>query len=98
MAKRMLFPRTELTSYEGSFVDHSFGSETLQGEPQNWRKDLVWDYAVRPKDAIHLATAMEAQISLIETFDEGFIGKSGQVGSPTILIRKPLPALQRKLL
>ena len=55
-------------------------------------------FSVRPKDAIHLATAMEARISLIETLDDGFIGKSGQIGSPTITFRQPLPTAQRKLL
>lgn len=61
-------------------------------------QDVVWDYGVRPKDAIHVATALECHLSVIETFDEPFIGKSGQIGSPGIKIRKPLSATQGKLL
>lgn len=39
-------------------------------------QDLVWDHGIRPKDAIHAATAIEANVPTIETFDEGFIAKS----------------------
>jgi predicted nucleic acid-binding protein len=59
-------------------------------------QDLVWNH--RPKDAIHVATALDAAAIALETFDEGLIGKSGQVGSPPLLIRKPLPPAQGTLL
>jgi predicted nucleic acid-binding protein len=53
-------------------------------------QDLVWNHGIRPKDAIHVATALDSAAVALETFDEGLIGKSGQVGSPPLLIRKPL--------
>jgi predicted nucleic acid-binding protein len=61
-------------------------------------QDLVWNHSIRPKDAIHVATALDAAAIALETFDEGLIGKSGQVGSPPLLIRKPLPPTQGTLL
>ena len=61
-------------------------------------QDLVWDHAVRPKDAIHIATALEARVIVIETFDGPFIGKSGQIGTPPITIRMPLIQAQGMLL
>jgi predicted nucleic acid-binding protein len=60
-------------------------------------QDLVWDHAVRPKDAIHVATALEASAQIIETFDDEFIAKSLTIGNPPLIIRKPLGASQGKL-
>lgn len=59
-------------------------------------RDLVWDDGIAPKDALHVATALHAQVPLLNTFDGGLIGKSGKVGSPPLVIEKPLltqPAL-----
>ncbi|MFM9863974.1 MAG: type II toxin-antitoxin system VapC family toxin [Micropepsaceae bacterium] len=53
-------------------------------------QDVVWDSGIRPKDAIHVATTLDAKISVLETFDEGLLTKSGKVGSPPLLIRKPI--------
>jgi predicted nucleic acid-binding protein len=60
-------------------------------------QDLVWDHGVRPKDAIHIATALEASVTVIETFDLPFIGKSGLIGSPALIIRMPIAPAQPKL-
>jgi predicted nucleic acid-binding protein len=61
-------------------------------------QDLVWDHSIKPKDAIHVATALDAKAPILETFDDGLIGKSGTVGDPSLIIRKPLPPRQAKLL
>ena len=58
---------------------------------------VVWDYDIRPKDAIHVATALDAKITVLETFDENLISKSGKVGTPPLIIRKPLPPRSPKL-
>ena len=60
-------------------------------------QDLVWTQGIRPKDAIYVATALDAGAFALETFDEGLIGKSGKVGTPPLLIRKPLPPAQNEL-
>jgi len=57
-------------------------------------QDLVWNHSIRPKDAIHVATALDAHVAALETFDEQLIGKSGTVGNPPLLIRKPIPPAQ----
>jgi predicted nucleic acid-binding protein len=61
-------------------------------------QDLVWDHGIKPKDAIHVATALDAKATALETFDDGLIGKSQQVGDPPLTIRKPLPPRQAKLI
>ncbi len=61
-------------------------------------QELVWDHGIRPKDAIHVATALEAKVQALETFDDGLLKKTGVVGIPPLLIRKPIAPAQRKLL
>lgn len=60
-------------------------------------QELVWDHGVRPKDAIHVATALEAKVQALETFDDGLLKKSGTIGVPPLLIRKPIAPAQKKL-
>lgn len=57
-------------------------------------QDVVWDHDIRPKDAIHVATALDAKISILETFDKGLIGKSGACG---LTVRTPQPSRQGTL-
>jgi predicted nucleic acid-binding protein len=52
---------------------------------------------IKPKDAIHVATAIDAKTPVLETFDDGLLGKSGKVGTPPLVIRKPIPPRQGKL-
>jgi predicted nucleic acid-binding protein len=58
---------------------------------------VVWDNDVRPKDAIHVATAIAFGVDALETFDVGLIGKSGKVGNPLLLIREPEAAAQTRM-
>jgi predicted nucleic acid-binding protein len=60
-------------------------------------QDLVWDQGIRPKDAIHVATALEARVPVIETFDDPLIGKTGLIGSPALIIRAPVGPAQPRL-
>jgi predicted nucleic acid-binding protein len=55
---------------------------------------LVWDNGIKPKDAIHVATAIHLNADALETFDAKLIGKSGVIGDPLLLIREPQPAAQ----
>lgn len=52
-------------------------------------RDLVWDLGVAPKDAIHVATALDARLDLMNTFDGDPLKKSGQIGSPPLVICHP---------
>lgn len=58
---------------------------------------LVWDSDIKPKDAIHVATAIHLGVSALETFDENLIKKSGTVGNPLLLIREPQASAQGRL-
>lgn len=50
---------------------------------------LVWDHGIRPKDAIHVATAIHLSVDAFETFDRDLIKKSGAVGDPLMKVREP---------
>ena len=54
-------------------------------------RDLVWSMDVKPKDAIHVATAVnqDVRIDQLDTFDEGMIELSGSVGNPPLSIGRP---------
>lgn len=58
-------------------------------------RQLVWDKNIKPKDAIHLATALRQDVVIdhFDTFDSGLIKLSGTLGDPPLLIGYPnLPA------
>lgn len=52
---------------------------------------LVWNHNVKPKDAIHLATALKRDVAIeqLDTFDEPLIALSGKLGEPPLIIGKP---------
>lgn len=58
-------------------------------------QDVVWNHGIMPKDAIHVATALDAGIATLETFDGELLKKTGKVGS--LVIRKPIPPKQTSL-
>ncbi len=58
-------------------------------------RELVWNKNVKPKDAIHLATALRQDVTLdqFDTFDGDLIKLSGALGNPPLTIGRPnLPA------
>jgi predicted nucleic acid-binding protein len=53
-------------------------------------QDYVWDFGVRPKDAIHVASAVVWNIPVFETYDRFLVNLSGKVGGdPVLKIREP---------
>lgn len=60
-------------------------------------RELYWLHGIDPKDAVHVATAREAGVSALETFDGVLLSKSGQVGTPPLIIRRPIPPKQPRL-
>jgi predicted nucleic acid-binding protein len=52
-------------------------------------RELVWSHSIAPKDAIHVATAIFDKVPFLETFDAGLLVKTGLIGSPPLVIRRP---------
>lgn len=61
-------------------------------------RDVVWHYNVRPKDAIHVATAVLFKVPEIHAFDTDFLVIDGvTIKNHTLKIRKPHAPLQLEL-
>jgi hypothetical protein len=58
---------------------------------------LVWDHSVKPKDAIHVATAVFYKADAMETFDADLIKKDRKIGEPPLRIREPESSTQGDL-
>ncbi|HVW74438.1 MAG TPA: PIN domain-containing protein [Rhizomicrobium sp.] len=58
-------------------------------------QDVVMNSNVKPKDAVHVATALHLGIGFLETFDEGLLAQSGKIGG--LIIRKPIAPKQGEL-
>ena len=53
-------------------------------------RDLVWDHNIRPKDAIHVATACLYKVPVMHTFDDELLGCDGvTLGAHQLKICKP---------
>jgi len=58
-------------------------------------RSLIWRFpSLKPKDALHAATAVYAQahsgpLEELHTFDRDFLPLDGKIGSPALRIRKP---------
>jgi predicted nucleic acid-binding protein len=52
-------------------------------------REIVWDHGVKPKDSIHVATAIDAKVDQFDTFDGPLISLSGKLGHPPLVIGQP---------
>jgi predicted nucleic acid-binding protein len=52
-------------------------------------RQLIWRHGVKPKDAIHLATAVRWKVPLFETFDDELIALDRKLGKPPLRTAKP---------
>jgi predicted nucleic acid-binding protein len=60
-------------------------------------RDVFWDHGIKPKDAIHVATALVLKIPVLNTFDRNLLSANGRVGNPLLRIEKPHEPGQKKL-
>ena len=52
-------------------------------------RELIWKHNVDPWDAIHVATALQLKLGLLETFDKDLIKLDGRLGNPVLRIGRP---------
>lgn len=52
-------------------------------------RQLVWKYNVKPKDSIHVATALQLSIPILDTFDTGLAKLDDKLGNPRLRIGPP---------
>ena len=61
----------------------------LDRELSEQARNLCWEHGVHPRDAIHLATALDAQCEFLETNDTRLLRLNGQIVNSPIVIRQP---------
>lgn len=62
-------------------------------------RELLWKYErLRPQDATHVASAVLAKADVLDTFDDGLIKLSNQIGNPPLKIQRPFVPRQLELL
>lgn len=52
-------------------------------------RDLCWEYRIHPRDAIHLAVAIDTECDLFETTDNQLLKADGQIKDVKLKIMKP---------
>lgn len=60
-------------------------------------RQLIWKHGVKPKDAIHVATALELELPILDTFDAELHKLDGKLGNPILRIGPPDISYQESL-
>jgi predicted nucleic acid-binding protein len=55
-------------------------------------RSLIWQFypGLKPKDAIHLASALFIGVDVLQTYDNDLLKLSGKVGNPPLKIEQPI--------
>lgn len=90
--KPRIAPTPEMKATVTAFFKNEYVSvQNISREVAELARDLVWDHGVKPKDAVHVASALVVEAPIFETFDKPLIRKSGKLGAPPLIIREPPP-------
>jgi len=90
-------PPTKRTIIEQFFKQPYINVQNVTRKISEEARDIVWDNNVRPKDAIHVATALSCEVSVLNTFDEQLLKKTNTIGNPVLRIEKPHEQAQTKI-
>ncbi len=74
---------------EGFFRNEYIVVRNLTRRVAELARSMVWDHGIAPKDAVHVATALDAKLALMNTFDRELWGRTGKIGSPPLTIELP---------
>jgi predicted nucleic acid-binding protein len=91
-------PATEAEKINAFFENDYILTVALDREIAKSAQKLVWEYGVHPKDATHLATALQVALEIVDTFDEELITRfNNRIGTPPLKIGIPRYPLQLSL-
>jgi predicted nucleic acid-binding protein len=78
--KRRLAPNPKMKQRVNDFFKNEYiAIQNVTREVAESSRDLVWDQGIKPKDAIHVASAIAAGVAIFETFDRPLIKKGKRV-------------------
>lgn len=94
--KNRLPPNPEMkTKVIDFFKNEYIAVQNVTREIAELSRDLVWDSGIKPKDALHVASAMAAEVTVFETYDGPLRRKGNRVTK--IKFREPPPRKQPNL-
>jgi predicted nucleic acid-binding protein len=95
--KKKLPPNPKMKKKVIDFFKNEFiAVQNVTREVAELSRDLVWDQGIKPKDAVHVASALAAEVTVFETYDRPLIRK-GNKAVPKIKFREPPPRGQPNL-
>ena len=71
--------------FENDYIKWRMIDRNIANESQR----LCWDYNLHPRDALHLAVALDLRCDLLETFDRDLLKWDGRISSSSLSVRKP---------
>ena len=71
--------------FENDFIKWRMIDRKIANDAQK----LCWDYGVHPRDASHLAVAMDLQCDLLETYDRDLLKWNGRIPTGAPGIQRP---------
>ncbi len=90
LKNRKPIPKSEAHIIKQFFKNDYIRTANLNRYISEFAQDLFWDHGIKPKDAIHVSTALNLQsVEILETFDKNLISKSNTFYRP-LFIRTPL--------
>ncbi len=82
-------PATKRAKVEAFFRNDYIVVRNVTRRVPEVAREYVWDHGVQPKDALHVATAVDAGLELLNTFDRPLQRKSGLLGNLGLVIEGP---------
>lgn len=90
-------PKSESEAIRQFFRNSFFLTVDLDRYIAELAQDVVWDFGIKPRDAIHVATALACEVPILDTFDKGLLNNNGRIGDPPLIVCKPGDGLQSNL-
>lgn len=82
-------PASDRAKVEAFFRNEYIVIRNITRRVSEAARTYVWDFGVKPKDALHVATAIDAGVPLLNTFDKPLRNKTGKLGNPGLMIAIP---------
>ncbi|MEI7450893.1 MAG: PIN domain-containing protein [Desulfomonile sp.] len=91
-------PESDADKVKAFFMNDYIRVRNVDRNIAELARKLVWTHDfLKPKDSIHIATAIRHRIKLFDTFDRDLMDLTGRLGDPLIRIGSPDLPYQDKL-
>ena len=88
-------PKNQRDAVRKLFLNEWIITKSVNRRLAEISQDMVWDHGIKPKDGIHIATALVYKVPVFYSYDKGLTAKTNfttDIGS--IKISEPIPPSQ----